>query len=88
MHLKGWGAKQDRQRAFYYFNLASHAGHPLAQYNAAMLQLSSDPTASGCEKALGLLKQVAERGLVAEVLQARNSVKQIRHDSIFFRRWY
>jgi len=73
MHLKGWGVKMDRQRAFYYFNLASHAGHALAQYNAAMMQLASDPSTASCEKALALLKQVAERGLPAETLQrARN----------------
>lgn len=70
MHLKGWGVKHDRQRAFYYFNLAAAANHALAQYNAAMIQLGSDPSAASCEKALVLLKRVAERGPVAEVLQA------------------
>jgi TPR repeat protein len=71
MHLKGWGVKHDRQRAFYYFNLAAAANHALAQYNAAMIQLGSDPSAASCEKALVLLKRVAERGPVAEVLQVR-----------------
>lgn len=73
MHLKGWGVKADRQRAFYYFNMASHAGHVLAQYNAAMMQLSSDPSASSCSKALAMLKQVAERGPVAVALQVTPS---------------
>jgi len=70
MHLRGWGVKQDRQRAFHFFNLAAVANHALAQYNAAMVQLGSDPSTASCEKALTLLKRVAERGPVAEALQA------------------
>lgn len=45
MHLKGYGVRRKSvQRALSYFTLAAHAGHSLAQYNAAMMHLAGKGT--------------------------------------------
>lgn len=46
MHLRGLGVRRKSlPRAFSYFTLASHAGHLLAMYNAAMMHLGGKGTA-------------------------------------------
>jgi SEL1 protein len=70
MHMKGLGVKRkSAQRAFSYFNIAAHAGNLQAMYNTAMMQLGGKGTQRLCKPALALLKEVAEKGRAAVVLQ-------------------
>ncbi|KAG1672527.1 hypothetical protein FOA52_002836 [Chlamydomonas sp. UWO 241] len=73
MHQHGMGArKKNPSKAFHHFTMASHGGHALGMYNAAMMQLGGKGTAQACKPALSLLKQLAERGPDAAALQNAN----------------
>ncbi|PNW85669.1 hypothetical protein CHLRE_03g197400v5 [Chlamydomonas reinhardtii] len=70
MHLKGYGVRRKSvQRALSYFTLAAHAGHSLAQYNAAMMHLAGKGTPRNCKPAVSLLKALSERGPAASSVQ-------------------
>ncbi|KAG2433559.1 hypothetical protein HYH02_012676 [Chlamydomonas schloesseri] len=70
MHLKGYGVRRKSvQRALSYFTLAAHAGHSLAQYNAAVMHLAGKGTPRNCKPAVNLLKALAERGPAAASVQ-------------------
>lgn len=69
MHQKGMRGRKNAQKAFHYYSMAAHAGHLLAMYNAAMMQLAGKGTVKTCKAALSLLKQLAERGPNAAALQ-------------------
>jgi TPR repeat protein len=68
--LQGLGVKRRSvNRAFMYFYTAAQAGHSQAMYNTAMMQLAGRGTQRSCRPAARLLKQLAEKGLVAVALQ-------------------
>jgi SEL1 protein len=71
LHLpQGLGVKRRSvNRAFMYFYTAAQAGHSQAMYNTAMMQLAGRGTQRSCRPAARLLKQLAEKGLVAVALQ-------------------
>ncbi|KAG2498098.1 hypothetical protein HYH03_003856 [Edaphochlamys debaryana] len=70
MHLRGYGVRRKSvQRALSYFTLAAHAGHSLAQYNAAVMHLAGKGTPRNCKPAVSLLKALAEKGPAAASVQ-------------------
>mmetsp|Transcript_16053 Transcript_16053/g.40851 ORF Transcript_16053/g.40851 Transcript_16053/m.40851 type:complete len:748 (+) Transcript_16053:59-2302(+) len=74
MALKGWGMKQDVSKAYALFHAAGTSGHVLSLYNLAMLQLrGGHGTSPNCRSALGVLKNVAERGQWASLSAAHKA---------------
>lgn len=70
MHQNGLGLKKKSpQKALQHFTLASHGGHILAGYNAAMMHLAGVGVAKSCKPALEVLKVIAEKGPWAASLQ-------------------
>ena len=56
MYGSGMGTQKDRAKAAFWYEKASKAGHPAAQYNLAVILMDSDK-----ERAVSLLNQAAEQ---------------------------
>ena len=69
LHLRGIGVKQDFTKAYHHLNIASHVGHEVATYNLAMMQLNGMGFPASCASASSLLKQLAERGKWATMME-------------------
>lgn len=79
LHLRGIGVKQDFTKAYHHLNIASHAGHEVATYNLAMMQLNGMGFPASCASASSLLKQLAERGKWATMMEHAYAA-YMRHD--------